>query len=144
MSLSGEQSNEVKLTEALSHARHEAEGCDYEVAVSNILTFIENNPGHTYYSIVKLLDASNTTELDKIISSVLFLSSKKINIFTLQFCYFPKDKDENIEITQESYFEAMQHGYPPVDARGNEISDFDTNRLGFTCYIHPELRHARR
>ena len=73
-------------------------------------------------------------------TAVLYLSSKNIKIFSLQFCYFPKGSEDTIEVSPETYFEAKKRGLPPVDKRGNELIDFDTNRLGFTCFIHSELR----
>ena len=132
--------NKAKLYERVIFARENAQHLESQEAIENILAFIENNPNHSYYSIVKLLEACGSTNLESLMSAVLYLSSKNIRVFSLQFCYFPKDSEDTIEISPESYFEAKKHGLPPVDRRGNELTDFDTNRLGFTCFIHSELR----
>ncbi|MEZ8065767.1 hypothetical protein AB4516_00815 [Vibrio sp. 10N.222.54.F12] len=110
--------------------------------IDSILDFIQSHPSQTYYTIVDLIDASKTTDLASLMDSVIFLSSKPIWIFSLQFCYFPQGNDETIEITAESYFEAKMHGLAPVDTKGRELEDFDNKRLGFSCFIHPRLRHG--
>lgn len=132
--------NESKLKKRVNLAREHASELDAHDIIENILSFIEQNPNHSYYSIVKLLEACGSTDLENLMTAVLYLSSKKIKIFSLQFCYFPKSSEDTIEISPETYFEAKKHGLPPVDKRGNELIDFDTNRLGFTCFIHSELR----
>jgi hypothetical protein len=132
--------NESKLKKRVKLAREHASELDAHDIIGNILSFIEQNPNHSYYSIVKLLEACGSTDLENLMTAVLYLSSKNIKIFSLQFCYFPKSSEDTIEISPETYFEAKKHGLPPVDKRGNELIDFDTNRLGFTCFIHSELR----
>ncbi|EIK4763569.1 hypothetical protein BBM40_23585 [Vibrio parahaemolyticus] len=132
--------NESKLKKRVKLAREHASELDAHDIIENILSFIEQNPNHSYYSIVKLLEACGSTDLENLMTAVLYLSSKNIKIFSLQFCYFPKSSEDTIEISPETYFEAKKHGLPPVDKRGNELIDFDTNRLGFTCFIHSELR----
>ncbi|HIF9478446.1 TPA: hypothetical protein ACX6SM_002931 [Photobacterium damselae] len=132
--------NKSKLEKRVKLAREYAGELDAHDIIENILSFIEQNPNHSYYSIVKLLEACGSTDLEKLMTAVLYLSSKNIKIFSLQFCYFPKGSEDTIQISPETYFEAKKHGLPPVDKRGNELIDFDTNRLGFTCFIHSELR----
>lgn len=132
--------NKSKLEKRVKFAREHARELDAHDVIENILSFIEQNPNHSYYSIVKLLEACGSTNLEDLMTAVLYLSSKNIKIFSLQFCYFPKGSENTIDISPETYFEAKKHGLPPVDKRGNELIDFDTNRLGFTCFIHSELR----
>ena len=140
MSDSSRKINKSKLEERVSFAKEQAYALDSREIINNILSYIEINTNHSYYSIVKLLEASRSIDLEKLMSAVLYLSSKSIKIFTLQFCYFPTGSEDAVEISPESYFEAQKHGLPPVDRRGNELVDFDVHRLGFTCFIHSELR----
>ena len=127
---------QIKDVRELATAQHSSK------LIGNILDFIGEHPSQTYYTIVDLLDASKTNNLEGLMDSVIFLSSKPISIFALQFCYFPQGSDETIEITAESYFEAKMHGLAPVDKKGRELEDIDHKRLGFSCFIHPRLRHG--
>lgn len=133
--------NCVLLNERIKAARGLAAKLKSKSLINSILDFIHNNPNRTYYSIIELLEASQSYELETLMDGVLFLSSKPIKVFTLQFCYFPAGSDQTIEITPESYFEAKTHGWSPVDRNGKELEDVDFKRLGFSCFIHPELRH---
>ncbi|WP_261858673.1 hypothetical protein [Photobacterium sanguinicancri] len=130
------------LIEKIEAARHLTHGKDNHSLIVNILNSIEQHPNRTYYSIVELLEASKSMDLEGLIDSVLFLSSKPVKIFSLQFCYYPLDNSDAIQVTSESYFEAKTHDLPPVDRDGREIKDFDQKRLGFSCFIHPEIRNA--
>lgn len=130
------------LIEKIEAARQLTASKDNHSLILNILDAIEQNPNRTYYSIVELLEASKSMDLEGLIDSVLFLSSKPVKIFSLQFCYYPLDNSDAIQVTSESYFEAKTHDLAPVDRNGTEIKDFDKNRLGFSCFIHPEIRNA--
>ncbi|EJN3798999.1 hypothetical protein R7E47_01915 [Vibrio sp. Vb1026] len=134
--------NIKRFTERIAYAKEKARGHTSVREILNTLQFLYEHPNQTYYSIVDLLNIAEPDGLENLMDSVLFLSSKPIKIFSLQFCYFPPDSDETIEITAESYFEAKTHGYPPVDTKGRELNDINLKRLGFSCFIHPELREG--
>lgn len=134
--------NLTLLIEKIEAARHLTLGKENQSLIVNILSYVEENPNRTYYTIVELLEASQSLNLEGLIDSVLFLSSKPVKIFSLQFCYYPIDNTDEIQVTSESYFEAKTHNLPPVDRDGREIKDFDQKRLGFSCFIHPEIRNA--
>lgn len=135
-----EKVNLKLLIEKIEAARHLIKGKDNQSLIVNILNFIKQHPNRPYYSTVELLEVSKSMDLEGLIDSVLFLSSKPVKIFSLQFCYYPFDSSDAIQVTPQSYFEAKTHNLPPVDRDGREIKDFEQKRLGFSCFIHPELR----
>ena len=48
--------NKSKLEKRVKLAREHASELDEHDVIENILSFIEQNPNHSYYSIVKLLE----------------------------------------------------------------------------------------
>lgn len=126
------------LTERVLTALTLAEESSNSVA-TNILKHVSQHLDKAEYTIVELIEASGTENLNDIMDAVIFLSSKPVKLFSLQFLYFPKDDSKEIEVTANAYFDAKLHNTTPTDISGNELMEYDQKRLGFRCHIHKEL-----
>ncbi|MCY9861022.1 hypothetical protein OTK49_00505 [Vibrio coralliirubri] len=108
-------------------------------AATNILKHVSQHLDKAQYTVVDLLEASGTENLNDLMDAVFFLSSKPVKLFSLQFLYFPLDNSKAIEVSADAYFAAKLHNTTPTDLAGNEFVDFNPKRLGFSCHIHNDL-----
>ena len=109
------------------------------IVAINILNYISQHLDKAQYTVVELLEASGTENLNELMDAVIFLSSKPVKLFTLQFLYFPEDNSKAIEVSANAYFDAKLHDTTPTDLTGNELKGYDHKRLGFMCHIHNDL-----
>ncbi|ESE39630.1 hypothetical protein [Shewanella decolorationis] len=104
----------------------------------NFLTFVSDNPDHTYYPITKLLTAAKCKDANQALDVANYFSVGRNALLNVTFCYFDFDGTD-IRIDRECFIDSLNNNTPPVeDETGYPIDNFEPSRLGFYCNLISE------
>lgn len=102
------------------------------------LSFVSENPEHTYYPITKLFTAAKCKTVNEALDVANYFSLGLKPLLVVTFCYFDFDGTD-ITIDRECFIESLAAGTVPVsDDTGRPIEHFDPSRLGFYCNLVSE------
>jgi hypothetical protein len=103
-------------------------------AYGHFLTHLKSNPHETYFPIIKIMKISQTNDTESLLNIVEFFSS------VLDVIYVYLTYDDEIEISETSYFDTIENGSDPIEMRtGKIIDNFQLEKLSFYCNINHQL-----
>ncbi len=106
--------------------------------LKTFLTFLEENPTHTYYSNVKTKKAANVETDAESLAVLDYFTKGDLRLGRVSFIYhgWEEDNQDGVEVDRDIYFEYINDGLTPVAAEtGNEIINFEEDKLEFEAFL---------